>query len=70
VLGKRRAQLHLPVPLVRAGATIAERLPHPPITRDQLEMLLAADNICDNGPARAVFGIEPIGLDEQLRRAV
>jgi uncharacterized protein YbjT (DUF2867 family) len=69
VLGKRRAQLHLPVPLVRAGATIAERLPRPPITRDQLKMLLATDNICDNAPARNVFAIEPITVDEQLRRA-
>jgi uncharacterized protein YbjT (DUF2867 family) len=70
VLGKRRKQLHLPAPLVRAGATVAERLPRPPITRDQLTMLLAADSVCDNTPARETFGIEPITVDEQLRRAV
>jgi uncharacterized protein YbjT (DUF2867 family) len=69
VLGKRRAQVHLPVWLVRAGAAAAEVLPRPPITRDQLTMLLAADNVCDPGPARAAFGIDVLPLDEQIRRA-
>jgi uncharacterized protein YbjT (DUF2867 family) len=69
VLGKRRAQLHLPVPLVRAGATIAERLPKPPITRDQLTMLEAADNVCDNTAAQQIFGVDLTTVDEQLRRA-
>ena len=69
-LGARRATVHLPLGLVRAGAAIAERLPNPPVTRDQLTMLAAGDNVCDFGPAREAFGIEPIGLDEQLRRAV
>ncbi|HZQ66481.1 MAG TPA: complex I NDUFA9 subunit family protein [Gaiellaceae bacterium] len=69
VLGKRRAQLHLPVPLVRTGAAVAERLPRPPITRDQLTMLEAGDNVCDNGPALTTFGVELTPLDEQLRRA-
>jgi NADH dehydrogenase len=69
VLGKRRAYAHLPVPLVRAGAAAAERLPRPPITRDQLTMLLDADNVCDDAPAREAFGVTPVPVDEQLRRA-
>ncbi len=69
-LGARRATVHLPFGIVRAGAAIAERLPKPPVTRDQLTMLAAGDNVCDPGPARETFGIEPIGLDEQLRRAI
>ncbi len=69
VLGKRRRQLHLPVPLVRAGATVAERLPKPPITRDQLTMLLAGDNVCDNTAAQETFRIDLLGVDEQIRRA-
>jgi uncharacterized protein YbjT (DUF2867 family) len=69
VLGKRRLRVHLPVGLVRAGATAAELLPRPPITRDQLTMLLAGDNVGDPGPAREAFGIDPITLDEQIRRA-
>ena len=69
VLGKRRARMHLPLSLMRAGAAVAERLPSPPITRDQLTMLEAGDNVCDTAPAREAFGIDTLPLDEQLRRA-
>ncbi len=70
VLGKRRATVHLPVGLVRAGATVLEKLPGAPITRDQLTMLTeGGDNVCDNGPALAAFDVELVGLDEQIRRA-
>jgi len=68
-LGKRRATLHVPIGLMRTGAALAEKLPRPPVTRDQLTMLEDADNIGDVGPALETFGIRPIGLDEQLRRA-
>jgi uncharacterized protein YbjT (DUF2867 family) len=68
-LGKRRPQLHLPVRLMRVGATAAELLPRPPITRDQLAMLEAGDNVGDIAPAVETFGIAPLPLDEQLRRA-
>ena len=68
-LGKRRATVHVPIGLMRAGAVLAEKLPRPPVTRDQLTMLEAADNVGDVDPAIGTFGIHPIGLDEQLRRA-
>jgi len=68
-LGKRRGRIHVPIPLARAGAAVAELLPSPPLTRDQLTMLEAGDNVGDGAPAREAFGIDPIGLDEQLRRA-
>jgi uncharacterized protein YbjT (DUF2867 family) len=68
-LGKRRRQAHVPISLARTGAAVAERLPRPLLTRDQLTMLEAGDNIGDPAPARDAFGIAPIGLDEQLRRA-
>jgi uncharacterized protein YbjT (DUF2867 family) len=67
--GKRRTRMHVPVSVARVGAAVVERLPKAPLTRDQLTMLEAGDNVCDTAPARAAFGIEPIGLDEQLRRA-
>jgi uncharacterized protein YbjT (DUF2867 family) len=71
VLGARRATVHLPFGLVRAGATVAERLPKAPVTRDQLTMLeRSGDNVCDIRPAVETFGVEPIGLDEQIRRSV
>ena len=70
VLGVRRGTLHLPVGLVRAGASMVERLPGAPITRDQLTMLTeGGDNVCDNAPALAAFDLDLVGLDEQIRRA-
>jgi len=68
-LGKRRRRLHVPVSVARVGVAVTERLPRAPLTRDQLVMLEAGDNVADTAPAREAFGIEPIPLDEQLRRA-
>ncbi len=70
VLGVRRGTMHLPVGLVRGAATVLERLPGAPITRDQLTMLAkGGDNVCDDGPALATFDVDLVGLDEQIRRA-
>jgi uncharacterized protein YbjT (DUF2867 family) len=70
VLGKRRPKLHLPFGLMRVNAAVLEALPGPtPITRDQLKMLAAGDNVADNGPAVEAFGLPLVPLDEQLRRA-
>jgi uncharacterized protein YbjT (DUF2867 family) len=69
VLGVRRAIVHVPFGLVRRGAAVAELLPKPPVTRDQLKMLAAGDNTCDTTPALETFGIGLLPLDEQLRRA-
>ena len=69
VLGKRRLRVNVSVGLIRPGAAVAELLPKPPITRDQLKMLQAGDNVCDMGPALDAFGIGVLSLDEQLRRA-
>jgi NADH dehydrogenase len=68
-LGKRRGRVNVPILLARAGAAVLERLPRAPLTRDQLTMLEAGDNVGDAEPAWEAFGIRPIGLDEQLRRA-
>jgi uncharacterized protein YbjT (DUF2867 family) len=71
VLGKRRATLHMPYGLVRAGAAVVEKLPLDlPLSRDAVTMLEFEDNVTDIGPAVETFGIRPITLDEQLRRAV
>jgi len=71
VLGKRRAKVHMPYGLVRAGAAVVERLPLDfPLSRDAVTMLEFEDNVTDIGPAVETFGIRPITLDEQLRRAV
>ena len=71
VLGKRRARVHMPYGLVRAGAAVIEKIPVDfPLSRDAVTMLEFDDNVTDIRPAVETFGIEPITLDEQLRRAV
>ena len=47
-----------------------ERLPSPPVTRDQLTMLEAGDNVVSNADAADTFGLPLVPLDEQLRRSV
>jgi NADH dehydrogenase len=69
-LGKRRPTLHVPFALMRAQALVLERLPKPPVTRDQLTMLQGADNVVSGDDAVRTFGLPLVSLDEQLRRAV
>ncbi len=70
--GVHRRLVHVRVPLLRPPAAVLERLPRPPLTRDQLAMLELADNVVSDGGA----GMERLGLrdlvplDEQLRRAL
>ena len=68
-LGKRRPSLHIPFGLMRAQAVVLERLPKPPVTRDQLKMLAAGDNVVTSSDAVDTFGLPLVPLDEQLRRA-
>ncbi|MBW3592214.1 MAG: complex I NDUFA9 subunit family protein [Actinobacteria bacterium] len=71
ITGKRRARVHLPTGLVRGIAAVSEKLPAgPPLSREAVAMLEHEDNVADIGPAVDAFGIEPITLDEQIRRAV
>ena len=69
VLGTRRPSVHLPFGLMRAQARALELLPNPPVTRDQLTMLQAGDNVVTNADAVDTFGFALVPLDEQLRRA-
>ena len=66
---RRRPTLHLPVGLMRAQAALTERLPGAPLTRDQLTMLEAGDNVVSSDDAVRTFGLPLVALDEQLRRA-
>jgi uncharacterized protein YbjT (DUF2867 family) len=69
VLGvRRRPMLHVPIPVVRAQATVLELLPNPLITRDDLKMLTALDHVADVRPAVETFGLPLVPLDEQIRR--
>jgi uncharacterized protein YbjT (DUF2867 family) len=69
-LGKRRPTFHLPMGVARAGAFVVEKLPTDfPMSRDALTMLEFDDNVTDIAPAVEAFGIRPIGVQEQVRRA-
>jgi uncharacterized protein YbjT (DUF2867 family) len=68
--GSRRPSIHLPFGLMRVQAAVLEQLPNPPVTRDQLKMLAAADNVVSNSDAVDTFGLPLVPLDEQLRRGV
>ena len=68
-LGARRPSVHLPFGLMRLQASVLEKLPRPPVTRDQLTMLAAGDNVVSNTDAVDTFGLPLVSLDEQLRRA-
>jgi NADH dehydrogenase len=69
-MGKRRLAFRVPMGLVKAGASVGELLPPLRGARSGVEMLEVDDNVTDIGPAVETFGIQPISLDEQLRRAV
>jgi uncharacterized protein YbjT (DUF2867 family) len=67
--GLRRPSIHVPTRLVRPQAAVLERLPRPPVTRDQLTMLEAGDNVVSNDEAVETFKLPLVPLDDQLRRA-
>jgi hypothetical protein len=54
---------------MRVQATLFEKLPGAPITRDQLKMLQLGDNIVTDPVALETFQLPLVQLDEQLRRA-
>ena len=70
VLGVRRPSVHVPFGAMRLQATLTERLPGAPVTRDQLTMLELGDNVVtDANAAVETFQLPLVPLDEQLRRA-
>jgi NADH dehydrogenase len=68
-LGIRRPSIHLPFGLMRVQAAVLEKLPRPPVTRDQLKMLAAGDSVVTTDDAERTFGLTLVPLDEQLRRS-
>jgi uncharacterized protein YbjT (DUF2867 family) len=70
VLGKRRVAFVMPPGLLRVGASVGRLLPPLRGAPAAVEMLDFGDNVCDPGPAVETFGIQPIGIEEQLRRGV
>ena len=69
ILGTRRPSIHVPFSLMRGQATLTERLPGAPVSRDQLTMLELGDNVVTDPSAVETFKLPLVPLDEQLRRA-
>jgi uncharacterized protein YbjT (DUF2867 family) len=69
VLGVRRPSVHVHFGAMRLQATVTERLPGAPVTRDQLTMLELGDNVVTDPGAVETFQLPLVPLDEQLRRA-
>jgi uncharacterized protein YbjT (DUF2867 family) len=71
-LRKRRRLVHVPFAALRPGAVLAERLPGPPLTRDQLTMLQLDDNVVsDGGASMARLGLTDLmPLEEQLGKGL
>jgi len=69
-LGKKRLAFTMPPGLLKAGATVGQILPPLKGARSAVDMLDLGDNVCDPQPAIDAFGVRPIGVEEQVRRAV
>jgi uncharacterized protein YbjT (DUF2867 family) len=69
VLAKRRLRVHIPFSIARVQATLLDRFPGFPFTRDQLKMLAAGDNVGDTDATRKVFRLPLTLLEEQIRHA-
>jgi uncharacterized protein YbjT (DUF2867 family) len=69
-LGKRRLAFTMPPGLLKAGATVGQVLPPLNGARSAVEMLDIGDNVGDPQPAIEAYGVQPIGIEEQVRRAV
>src|SRR5882672_12351865 len=60
--GVRKPAVHIPLPLMMAGATLLQRvLRNPPVTVDQLRMLREGST-CDIGRMKSIFGVNPRGF--------
>ena len=60
--GVRKPAAHIPMPLMFAGAAVAQTLlKNPPVTVDQLRMLREGST-CDIGPMVRILGVNPRGF--------
>jgi len=60
--GVRKPAVHLPLPLMMAGARVAQKLlKNPPVTVDQLRMLQEGST-CDIEPMKRIFDVNPRGF--------
>ena len=64
--GLRPVLTRMPFALWYALAGLAKMLPHPPLTRNQVE-LMQVDTAASNRPGFRELGISPRSLEEELK---
>lgn len=64
--GLRPVLMRMPFALWDALAGVAEMLPRPPLTRNQVELMQIDTTASDNLPGFGVLGISPRSLEEEL----
>jgi uncharacterized protein YbjT (DUF2867 family) len=65
--GLRPALVRIPFAFWDAAAGLAEMLPHPPLTRNQVELMHIDTMASDNRPGFGQLGISPRSLEEELK---
>jgi uncharacterized protein YbjT (DUF2867 family) len=69
-LGKRRVSFQMPTGVLKTAAGIGQLLPPFRGAPGAISILEYEDNVTDITPAVETFGIKPVPLDDQLRRAI
>ena len=64
--GQRPVLMRMPFALWEALAGVAETLPHPPLTRNQVELMQIDTTSSDNLPGFRALGISPRSLEEEI----
>jgi uncharacterized protein YbjT (DUF2867 family) len=65
--GLRPVLVRIPFAFWNAVAGLAEILPHPPLTRNQLELMQIDTTASDSLPGFGLLGISPRSLEEELK---
>jgi uncharacterized protein YbjT (DUF2867 family) len=65
--GLRPVLVRIPFAFWNAVAGLAEILPHPPLTRNQLELMQIDTTASDSRPGFGLLGISPRSLEEELK---
>jgi uncharacterized protein YbjT (DUF2867 family) len=69
-LGKRRRAFQVPTGFLKAAAGVGRVLPPFRGAPGAISILEYEDNVTDISPAVETFGVKPVPLDDQLRRAL
>jgi uncharacterized protein YbjT (DUF2867 family) len=65
--GLRPVLMRMPFAFWGAFAGLAEFLPHPPVTRNQVELMQIDTTASENLPGFGELGISPRSLEEELK---